>query len=97
MTLTATPLPVTFDEAAFEAFLATRDEPAWVTERRQQAFSTLQDKFEVELDPEEWRRVNLRLLRPQEFSIRSAAGDAAGFDTNLQHAAEFGGRVIHSD
>lgn len=97
MTLTATPLPSTFDEAAFDAFLAARDEPAWVTERRRQAFAILQEKFEVPLDPEEWRRVNLRLLRPQEFSIRSAASAEPGFDTNLQRAAEFAGRVIHSD
>jgi len=97
MTLTATPLPSTFDETAFEAFLAARDEPTWVTERRRQAFAVLQDKFEAELDPEEWRRVNLRLLRPQEFSIRSQAAGAAIFETNLQDAAEFGGRVIHAD
>lgn len=97
MTLTATPLPSTFDEAAFEAFLSTRNEPAWVTERRRQAFVLLQEKFEVELDPEEWRRVNLRLLGPQEFAIQPSAADEHTFDTNLQHEAEFAGRVIHSD
>jgi Fe-S cluster assembly protein SufD len=97
MTLTAASLPRTFDESAFESFLTSRDEPAWVTERRREAFALLQDKFETELDPEEWRRVNLRLLRPQEFSIRPVANDAAVFETNLQDAAEFGGRVLHAD
>ena len=96
MTLTATSLPHTFDDAAFDAFLATRNEPEWVTERRRQAFAFFQDSFESELDPEEWRRVNLRLFRPDEFAISEAAG-SAGFDTSLQRAAEFGGRVIHCD
>lgn len=96
--LTTTALPRTFDEAAFEAFLATRDEPAWVTERRRAAFALLQEKFESELDPEEWRRVNLRLFRPHEYAVSVRSGtDAASFDTSLQRAADFAGRVVHCD
>lgn len=95
--LTTISLPRTFDEAAFEAFLSTRDEPTWVTDRRRQAFALLQEKFEAELDPEEWRRVNLRLFRPEEFGVKRSADAACGFDTSLQRAAEFAGRVIHCD
>lgn len=95
--LTAAALPHTFDDSTFDAFLAARNEPEWVTARRRQAFTILQDKFEAELDPEEWRRVNLRLFRPNEFAIQPQAQGSAGFDTSLQRAAEFGGRVIHCD
>lgn len=97
MTLTVASLPRTFDESAFETFLATRGEPAWVTDRRRQAFALLQERFEAELDPEEWRRVNLRLFRPEEFAVKPAGSCGAGFDTNLQRAADFAGRVIHCD
>ncbi len=100
MTLTATALPRTFDESAFDAFLAGRDEPDWVTDRRRAAFALFQEKSDAELDPEEWRRVNLRLFRPAEFAVQTGgetAGAAAEFDTQLRRSADFAGRVVHAD
>ncbi len=97
MTLTASALPSTFDESAFEAFLATRNEPAWVTQRRRDAFRNFQASYEVELDPEEWRRVNLRLFRPEDFSLKASTAQAEIFDTNLQRSTDFGGHVLHAD
>lgn len=97
MTLTtAPPLPQTFDEAAFEAFLAARAEPDWITDLRRASFARFQASFDHDLDPEEWRRVNLRLFQPEKFSLAAEANEA-GFETGLQRAAEFAGRVIHSD
>lgn len=92
-------LPATFDDAAFEAFLSSRDEPEWVQESRRAAFAIFREKSAEPLDPEEWKRVDLRVFRPENCSIRPAgAGDAAaGFDTLLAHRAEFGGHVAHVD
>ncbi|GIT29506.1 MAG: hypothetical protein Ct9H300mP1_15520 [Planctomycetaceae bacterium] len=35
----AAPTAAPFDEAAFEAFVASRDEPEWVSQRRREAFA----------------------------------------------------------
>ena len=95
-TVSAAPLPAAFNADAFDTFLSSRDEPAWVADARRTAFETFQEKSESELDPEEWRRVNLRLLRPDKFRLGTGT-DAANFETGLQHAAEFAGRITHAD
>ena len=70
---TSAEIPAGFGEAAFEAFLATRDEPAWVTESRRVAFQRYRELLETDLDPEEWRRVDLRAMRPDRFQLNAAA------------------------
>jgi hypothetical protein len=57
----------------FEAFLETRDEPGWVSDLRRKAFAVYEDKLAVPLDPEEWKRVDLRAFQPGKYSIRTAA------------------------
>lgn len=95
-TLTATALPATFDETAFEQFLATRDEPAWVTEMRREAFATFERKSSEPLDPEEWKRVDLRTFRPEKFAIADdhTHDGEHSFRSMMHDRAEFGGRVM---
>ena len=92
-------LPATFDEKAFEAFLAGRDEPDWVTDARRKAFQVFQEKSAAPLDPEEWKRLgpSLRTFRPESFHIQQDADSATSFNTLMQHREEFVGHVIHVD
>ena len=101
MTTTETTRHTGFDAEQFEAFLATRDEPAWVTESRRRAFEAYRETLLVPLDPEEYKRVDLRTFRPEKFGIPTAEAtkDAARhtFDTLLADRAEFAGHVTHVD
>jgi Fe-S cluster assembly protein SufD len=92
-----TQLPAGFGEATFEAFLKTRNEPAWLTERRRQAFALYQQKLSEPLNPEEWKRVDLRAFQPNQFALRSEASPPAQFTTLLQNRAEFCGAISHVD
>jgi len=103
MSTTAAPPPTApFDSAGFEEFLAGRNEPGWLTARRRTAFESWQQLLAVPLDQEEWKRVELRAFRPEQFAIRPAGTDAAGtdaatFTTLLSDRAEFAGAVTHVD
>lgn len=100
---TSAAIPAGFGEAAFEAFLATRDEPDWVTQSRRQAFQHYCELLKAELDPEEWRRVDLRALRPDRFQLQAGAefsketADSKNTETLLKGQAEFAGHVTHVD
>ncbi|MCH9656199.1 MAG: Fe-S cluster assembly protein SufD [Planctomycetes bacterium] len=100
---TSAAIPAGFGEAAFEAFLSTRDEPEWVTQSRRDAFKSYCELLESELDPEEFRRVDLRAMRPDRFQLNAASelsqDSADGNDTGtiLKGQAEFAGHVTHID
>jgi Fe-S cluster assembly protein SufD len=65
-----TPPPATggFTEPAFEAFLKSRDEPAWLTERRREAFARFRAAPMPSLRDEEWRRTDIRALKLDAFA-----------------------------
>lgn len=82
--------------AAFEEFLAARNEPAWLTDRRRQAFAAYQELLKQPLDPEEFKRIDLRALRPEKFTL-TPTGNAASLSTLMANRADFGGTVSHID
>ena len=84
-----------FNRASFEAFLASRAAPASFTQLRRTAFEAYQQKLAEPLDPEEWKRVELRTFRPERFQIQPAHESENTFDTLLQDRAEFAGQVFH--
>ncbi len=86
-----------FDAQTFELFLATRREPAWVTDRRRRAFEVYHELLAAELNPEEWKRVDIRAFRPERFTIPAQAKSEAAFGTLLADRAEFAGVVSHVD
>jgi Fe-S cluster assembly protein SufD len=57
-----------FTEEAFEEFLRARDEPAWLVERRREAFERFQSAPWPTLRDEEWRRTDIRGLRLANFA-----------------------------
>lgn len=96
-TLTSTDRSTAFDAAAFEAFLKSRTEPAWVTTLRRGAFESYQESLVAELDPEEWKRVDIRAFRPEKFSVPAESQSASALETLLADRAEFAGAVSHLD
>lgn len=94
----STPLPQTaFDSAAFEKFLAGRNEPAWLVDQRRGAFEAYRESLNQELDPEEWKRVDIRAFRPEKFSIQAGPQSTTALETLLADRAEFAGAVCHLD
>src|SRR5262245_32389270 len=92
----AAPIAAGYDRSTFEAFLETRDEPGWVSDLRRKAFAVYEEKLAVPLDPEEWKRVDLRAFQPGKYAIRPQASGAQ-FATLLADRAQFVGSVAHVD
>jgi len=67
--------PAGFSEAAFEAFLGDRDEPAWLAERRKEAFARFQSFAWPTSRDEEWRRTDIRALKLDRFAPPAAAAE----------------------
>lgn len=86
-----------FHADRFQEFLADRDEPDWCIALRQAAFAQYQRLLKEPLDPEEWKRVDIRALRPEKFSLQGAAGSTGAFQTLLADRAAFAGSVSHLD
>ena len=61
-----------FTEETFEAFLRERDEPAWLIERRREAFARFQAFAWPSARDEEWRRTDIRGLRLDAFAPPAA-------------------------
>ena len=86
-----------FNRTAFEAFLESRDEPGWIADGRRRAYDNYQDRLAVPLDPEEWKRVETRTFRPDQFGVRPSAASAATFSTLMADRAAFAGTISHVD
>lgn len=82
-----------FDSSTFEAFLATRQEAPWITEARRVAFETYQNLLHEDLDPEEFKRVDLRVFNAGKFRPTEQDVDASTIATLLSDKTEFGGAV----
>ncbi len=92
------PRSTSFDAAAFEQFIASRREPTWVSDLRRRSFEAYRELLVTELDPEEWKRIDIRALRPEKFAIQTGpSSEAAPFGTLLADRAEFAGVVSHVD
>ena len=74
-----------FTEETFEAFLRERDEPAWLIERRREAFARFQAFAWPSARDEEWRRTDIRGLRLDAFGPPATAeldaSDSAALST----------------
>lgn len=95
-----TAVPETFGEVAFEQFLAARREPEWIQTRRRDAYARFCELCEQPLNPEEFKRTDLRAFRGEQFSVPAAGtlgGTPAAFETLLQDRAAFAGSVVHVD
>jgi Fe-S cluster assembly protein SufD len=69
-----------FSQEAFDAFLAARDEPAWLTDLRRKAWTRFQDVPMPSVREEEWMRTDIRLFKLDRYELP----DAAAFETSSQ-------------
>ncbi len=97
--LSIPPVYRAFDRAAFEAFVAARDEPEWLVRRRREAFDHFERLLKVPLEPEEWKRLDLRLFHTLRFTPphQAQATLHTATDTMLTAQADFGRSVRHTD
>ncbi len=72
-----------FTTETFEAFLASRDEPAWLTEQRRAAFAAFGELPQPNSSMEEWRRTDIRLLRLEKFAPAIERGSEASLPEAL--------------
>jgi Fe-S cluster assembly protein SufD len=95
MTTTINTSRIGYDAETFEQFLATRNEPAWITEARRAAFETYSDLLIAELDPEEFKRVDLRIFNAARFHPTAEPADTSEISTLLADETEYGGSIGH--
>jgi Fe-S cluster assembly protein SufD len=92
-----------FSQEAFEAFLASRDEPAWLTEMRRAAWHRFQELPMPSVRDEEWMRTDIRLFKLDRFAPPSLAanGDTQSVSETphalLAAGVDLGGRVATID
>lgn len=97
MTTSTTTEPVTFNEGGFQKFLDSRNEPDWVQAARQLAFSKYHEKLNEPLDPEEYKRVDLRVFRPEKYHIADQSTAETTFETLMQDRGAFAGSLVQID
>lgn len=85
-----------FSSQAFDQFAASRTEPNWISEQRRHSFDLYQERRFTPLDPEEWKRVDLRTFKPEVFSV-AAAENAPEVTTLMRERTQFAGAVRHVD
>ncbi len=96
--MTALAAPATpFNEATLRTLISARQEPSWIADRRRQAFEIYEAKLTEALDPEEYKRVDLRAFRPEKFRWNPEPSAEVQFDTLMAQRAEFAGNVAHVD
>src|SRR4051812_18662024 len=88
-----------FSQAAFDAFLAARDEPAWLTDLRQKAWTRFQDVPMPSVRDEEWMRTDIRLFKLDRYELPDSAAFEAASQIALPHAllaagVDLGGRAV---
>jgi len=73
-------LPTTgFTQDTFDAFLAARNEPEWLTDLRLAAWKQFQQLPMPSRQDEEWMRTDIRLLRLDRFGLPSAGPTSDAF------------------
>ena len=101
MAVTGSTSTTGFDQSTFDAFLAARNEPEWIQDQRREAFAHYQRLLAEPLDPEEYKRLDLRTFRPEQYHLggqqAGVSGQAAGLSTLMRDRAEFAGSVVHQD
>jgi Fe-S cluster assembly protein SufD len=87
-----------FTADAFEAFLASRNEPAWLSERRRAAWQLFEDLPMPSRSEEEWMRTDIRLFRLDRFGFPTDVAPPAGApEALLREGVDLGGSTTAGD
>jgi Fe-S cluster assembly protein SufD len=95
---TAAAVPTGFTQEAFELFLSTRHEPAWLVELRRKAWQRFRDLPLPSVRDEEWMRTDIRLFKLDRYGLPESGGTALASGPTLPHAllaagVDLGGRA----
>lgn len=82
-----------FRKESFEAFLASRAEPAWLTDVRRAAWKTFDELPLPRRTQEEWMRTDIRLLRLDHFGFPTDVASAALPPALLSEGVALGGHT----
>ncbi|MCP4174059.1 MAG: Fe-S cluster assembly protein SufD, partial [Fuerstiella sp.] len=97
MTVTIDIDRIGFSAEVFEAFLSTRSEASWITDARRAAFAKYEELLGEELNPEEFKRVDLRIFNAAKFRPSTGESDESSVSTLLASETEYGGSIRHVD
>ena len=89
-----------FSQEAFDGFLAGRNEPDWLTERRRTAWSHFLEMEWPSRTDEEWIRTDIRLFKLDKYNLPVAPSTATIDDTPpalLSKGVELGGTAAALD
>ena len=86
-----------FTERAFDAFLAARDEPAWLVTMRKEAWQRFCELPMPSSHDEEWMRTDIRLFKFDRFAVPDSSVDFSVAKSAMPHAllaegVDLGGR-----
>ncbi|NIL96474.1 MAG: Fe-S cluster assembly protein SufD [Planctomycetales bacterium] len=82
-----------FTQDAFDAFLAARDEPGWLTDLRTTAWRKFNELPMPSAGDEEWMRTDIRLLRLAQYGLPAAAGAGPVPPGLLSRGVDLAGQV----
>ncbi|REJ67780.1 MAG: Fe-S cluster assembly protein SufD [Planctomycetota bacterium] len=98
--MTETAVQTGFNQDAFDAFLAARDEPAWLSDLRRAAWEKFLELPMPSRQDEEWMRTDIRLFRLDRFGFPAEA-EASQLDQAeeglLRQGVEVGGHAVALD
>jgi len=77
-----------FDQSTFEAFLHARQEPAWLTDQRREAWQSYTSKDWPNRSDEEWIRTDIRLFKLNQFALPVAREGEAPAEPLARSASE---------
>ena len=88
-----------FSQETFDAFLAARDEPAWLLDMRRNAWRRFQELPMPSVRDEEWMRTDIRLFKLDRFGLPEIDGHRAAAEFAVPHAllaagVELGGTAV---
>jgi Fe-S cluster assembly protein SufD len=91
-----------FSQQAFDAFLAARDEPTWLSNMRQSAWRRCQELPMPSVRDEEWMRTDIRLFKLNRYTLPDSNPVASQSQADLPHAllaagVQLGGHVAILD
>ncbi|NOY42397.1 MAG: Fe-S cluster assembly protein SufD [Planctomycetes bacterium] len=95
--MSATLTKTGFTQDAFDAFMSTRNEPAWLSDLRRDSWSRFTEMAMPSSRDEEWMRTDIRLFKLDKYSLAADAVEVSLPQALLATGVELGGRGVSID
>ena len=98
MTMTETTTSTGFSDESFDTFLASRDEPNWLTEDRRLAWQSFRETPLPKRSEEEWMRTDIRLLKLGRYTFPTGQANQVDLPSPLlSEGVAVGGSCVSVD